>query len=73
MWGQLHPLTGFTPVALVPQPGAEHTIVPAALLSQMGMPAQYVLGTSDQVKIAFAGEVDGLTTVAPTNLMSSRK
>lgn len=40
---------------------------------QMMMPPQYVLGTADMVKTAFAGEAEGLTTVAPSGLMSSRE
>jgi hypothetical protein len=39
----------------------------------MLMPPQYILGTADMVKAAFAGEADGMTTVAPSNLLSSRE
>jgi hypothetical protein len=34
----------------------------------MLMPPQYVLGTADMVKTAFAGEVDGTVTVASANM-----
>jgi hypothetical protein len=40
---------------------------------QMLMPPQYVLGTADMVKTAFAGEVDGTVTVAPANMGGSRE
>jgi hypothetical protein len=39
----------------------------------MLMPPQYVLGTADMVKTAFAGEVDGTVTVASANMGGSRE
>uniref|UniRef100_A0A383WDQ0 Cytochrome P450 n=1 Tax=Tetradesmus obliquus TaxID=3088 RepID=A0A383WDQ0_TETOB len=67
-WRRLQQL--FSPADYQKEALGPHSVVAAP--AQMMMPPQYVLGTADMVKTAFAGEAEGLTTVAPSGLMSSR-